>query len=140
MITGTVSHVSDGDTIWLKTAGSADAIKVRFAGIDAPESCQTWGIEATAALKSQALRQNAVLSISARDGYGRLLGRVRINGQDMGAWMVRNGHAWSNHYHASKGVYAAEERAAQQARRGLWAAGNAIEPKLFRKQHGSCKH
>lgn len=139
LVTGKVVHVTDGDTLWLATAGSPDAIKVRFTGIDAPESCQDWGREATAALKSQALHQNAVVITSARDSYGRLLGRVRINGQDMGAWMVANGHAWSQHYHRSNGPYAAQERSAQHARHGLWAAGNPLEPKLFRKQHGSCK-
>jgi micrococcal nuclease len=144
VITGTVSRVTDGDTLWIKTSSSAEAIKVRLSGIDAPESCQDWGREAAAALKSKALHQTVVLRTRTRDDYGRLVASVRLKadamGDDVGAWLVHSGHAWSYHSSRGDGPYAAEEHAARNARRGLWAAGGALEPKLFRKSHGSCKH
>jgi micrococcal nuclease len=140
IVTGVVTHVTDGDTLWLQTSSSTEAIKVRFSGIDAPESCQDWGAQATTALKAKVLHQTVVLRTRTRDDYGRLVASVRLGGDDVGAWLVHSGYAWSYHSSRGDGPYAAEEHAARNARRGLWAAGGAIEPKLFRKSHGSCKH
>ena len=140
VLTGTVSRVTDGDTLWLRTSGSTEVIKLRLSGIDAPESCQAWGVQATAALKAKALHQSAVVRTRSRDDYGRLVASVRVGGEDLGTWLVHHGHAWSYHSSRGDGPYAAQEHAARHARRGLWAAGNALEPKLFRKAHGSCKH
>ncbi|MBS0437681.1 MAG: thermonuclease family protein, partial [Proteobacteria bacterium] len=51
-LTGIVTHVSDGDTVWVKRddAPRRKPVKLRLAGIDAPERCQPWGAEASAAL------------------------------------------------------------------------------------------
>ena len=139
ILTGVVTHVTDGDTIWVRLSGGEQPVKVRFQGMDAPESCQDWGGQSTSALKAKALHQNVVLSTRARDDYGRLLARVRINGEDLGAWMVAHGHAWSYHYRRNPGPYAMEERSAKDERRGLWANASPVEPREFRKLHGSCK-
>jgi micrococcal nuclease len=139
LLTGVVTHVSDGDTLWVRLTEGGEPVKVRFQGMDAPESCQDWGVQATQALKAKALRQAVVLNTRARDDYGRLLARVRMDGEDLGAWMVAHGHAWSYHYRRDPGPYAMEERSARTARAGLWAAPSVVEPREFRKQHGSCK-
>jgi micrococcal nuclease len=138
VMAGVVTHVSDGDTLWVRLPQGGEPVKVRFQGLDAPESCQEWGPQAAQALKAKAMNQTVMLSTRARDDYGRLIAHVRMDGDDLGAWMVEQGHAWSYHYRNDPGPYAAQERSARVAKRGLWAAANAVDPREFRKQHGSC--
>jgi micrococcal nuclease len=137
---GVVTHVSDGDTLWIEVDSKTKPIKVRLQGIDAPEICQAWGTQARDALKERLLRQSVSLNTRAKDDYDRALGRISFRGEDVGAWLVKNGHAWSNHYRSHPGPYATEQVAARSARIGLWAQPGAKEPRQFRKQHGSCKN
>jgi micrococcal nuclease len=145
VLTGVVTHVTDGDTLWVKLAGHSssqnndDSVKVRFQGIDAPEICQSGGDASLAALKAKVLHQTVQLQTSRYDDYGRMLARVGMQGDDVGAWMVERGQAWSYRYRNSPGPYAAQEQTARAARRGVWAVPGAVEPRVFRKQHGSCK-
>ncbi len=136
---GVVTHVSDGDTLWVRIAQQAEPVKVRLQGMDAPESCQAWGHEAADALKARALHQTVQLQSRARDGYGRLVARVNLRGDDLGRWMVAQGHTWSYGYQSRPAPYAVEQMQAQAGRRGLWGQ-LAIEPRVFRKRHGSCVH
>ena len=139
-LTGTVSRVIDGDTLWLKTEGDGEApVVVRLEGIDAPESCQPGGAESTAALTSLALGRNVVVRVAARDEHGRSVGKVFDGGKDLGDRMVRDGQAWSSRYQYDRGPYVAEERMALALKRGLHGAGGAIQPRDFRKQHGPCE-
>jgi endonuclease YncB( thermonuclease family) len=72
------------------------------------------------------------------DQYGRTLAKLSLGNDDVGDWMVRQGHAWSYHYRRSAGPYAAQESLAQGANRGLFATPGAEQPRDFRKRHGSC--
>ena len=139
VMAGIVTHVSDGGTLWVRLPQGAEPVKVRFQGLDAPQSCQEWGPQATQALKTKALNQMVMLSTRARDDVGRLIAHVRIDGDDLGAWMVAQGHAWSFHDRTDPGLYAAQEHSARTAKRGLWAAAVAVDPREFRKQHGPCR-
>jgi micrococcal nuclease len=138
VLTGVVTYVGDGDTLWVRLSSGGEPVKVRFQGMDAPEICQDWGPQATRALKARAVRKEVVLNTRARDDYGRILARVDMDGEDLGAWMVAQGHAWSYHYRRDPGPYATQERSARSEKRGLWAANAPTEPREFRKQHGSC--
>jgi len=136
---GVVTRVSDGDTVWVKADGkSGKPIKLRLLGLDAPESCQAWGAQATSALASRVLRQHVQVNARATDVYQRRVVTLSLAGEDIGAWLVSQGHAWSYGYRYHAGRYAAEEHAARAAGRGLFADPRAIEPRLFRKQHGAC--
>lgn len=135
---GTVSRVSDGDTLWVRPATGGRPRKVRIHGIDAPELCQAHGRAARAALQQQVLRQRVRVQPLRRDDYGRLLARMSRGGEDVGALLVRAGHAWSYRYRRNPGPYADEERAARAARRGLFADAGAQRPYAFRRQHGPC--
>jgi micrococcal nuclease len=63
---GIVTHVSDGDTLWIEVDQSRKPIKVRLQGIDAPESCQPWGRQAHEALKARLLRQSVSLNTGVK--------------------------------------------------------------------------
>ena len=135
---GVVSHVTDGDTIWVRPAGAAEAVQVRLLGIDAPEICQAFGVQARQALADRVLHRPVEVAVRAHDIYHRTVGRVTLGDVDIGAWLVQSGHAWSSHYKRRTGPYAAQEAQARAARRGLWAEAAPLEPRLFRKSHGSC--
>lgn len=134
---GTVTHVSDGDTLWVRPATGGRPVAVRLVGIDAPELCQPHGPEARQALDRQARRQAVTVQVQGRDDYDRLLARIELEGQDLGGWLVTTGHAWSSRWRRDPGPYAQQQALARQAGRGLWARP-AVEPRHFRREHGRC--
>jgi micrococcal nuclease len=139
----TVTRVVDGDTVWLQGSTAVNGkkpkpFKLRLQGIDAPESCQAWGSQATVALSSRVLNQRVQVQTRSKDDYDRALGNIRLEGEDISAWMVSQGHAWSYRYRRSSGPYAEQEKTAKAGRRGLFADPAAQEPRSFRKAHGAC--
>lgn len=139
MLTGVVSRVVDGDTVWVKVGEQhGTLVKVRLLGMDAPEICQAGGVEARDALKRRALGQTVNISFQHHDDYGRTLGRVYLDDEDLGRWMVGRGHAWSSGYRSSPGPYAAEQAGAQAGRLGLFGDVNAQTPRSFRQVRPSC--
>lgn len=134
---GTVTHVTDGDTLWVQARQGGEPRKIRLSGIDAPEICQVHGEAARQALLSLVSGQAVLVTPLRKDDYGRLLARIAVQGQDVGAWMVLNGHAWSYHYQHSAGPYAQQEAWARSQAVGLWRAP-AMQPGIFRRRHGSC--
>ena len=140
VLSGTVSRVVDGDTLWLKPDGTdAQTVVVRLAGIDAPEQCQVGGGEATAALNALALGRSVTVQVSAQDDHGRTVGKVFDGAKDIGERMVRDGQAWSSRFNYDRGPYVAAERMALALKRGLHAAGGAMQPREFRRLHGPCE-
>lgn len=135
---GVVTRVSDGDTLWVRPAGAGAPRKIRLHGIDAPELCQAHGPQARAALQGLVLQRSVRVQSLHSDDYGRLLARLWLEEQDVGAVMVREGHAWSYRYRNSPGPYAVQEREARAARRGLFAQADARRPYEFRRRHGPC--
>jgi endonuclease YncB( thermonuclease family) len=135
---GLVTHVVDGDTVWVQIGTHNNPLKVRLQGVDAPEICQAGGVQAQAALASRVLGQRVTVTSSAHDDYGRAVGTLRFQGEDMGRWLVANGHAWVYSFRQKKGPYADEFAQAQAVRRGLFSDAQAQEPRAFRKSHGSC--
>ena len=141
---GVVTRVVDGDTLWVRDSSAVSGgktLKVRIADIDAPEVCQAGGPEAREALRRHVLGQPVTLtspSSRSHDDYGRLLARVDKQGEDVGRWMVRRGHAWSYSYRRNAGPHAAEQARAQAAGAGLFAHAEAENPRSFRQRHGSC--
>lgn len=135
---GTVSHVSDGDTLWVSPAGNGAPRKIRVDGIDAPEMCQAHGQAARDALARHVLGKTVQVATRRRDDYGRALAKLSLQGDDVGEWMVAQGHAWSHRYRRDSGPYAAQEAQARSGRRGLFGDGQAERPRDFRKRHGPC--
>jgi endonuclease YncB( thermonuclease family) len=138
---GTVIHVTDGDTLRVRPLGSnskSDSVRIRIDGIDAPESCQRYGLQSTLALKKLVLSKQITVVNKRFDDYGRDVAKITLDGVDIGAWMVKHGHAWSYHYKFSDGPYGVEEKTAIKEKLGLFADASAVNPKIFRREHGSC--
>lgn len=134
-----VSWVMDGDTVLLVPADEGAPVKFRLQDIDAPEACQPGGEGSRDALIAWVLRRTVSVELKGHDSYGRQLGRLRLDEQDVGAEMVRSGWAWAYSTRTGRGPYAALQREAERARRGLFAAPEtAMSPALFRQFHGSC--
>ena len=135
---GVVTHVSDGDTVTVQSLHGGQTYKVRLQGLDAPEICQVWGPQSRDAL--HAVLQGQVVEVQghAHDSYGRLLAQLSRQGNDVGAWMVAQGYAWSYSYQGRPGVYDAQQAHAQNLRLGLFADAKAVQPRWFRKRFGSC--
>jgi micrococcal nuclease len=138
LLRGSVSHVSDGDSLWVRPAGGGAPVEIRLLDIDDPEGCQAHGAQARQALAGRVLRQPVRVLTRGRDDYGRTLARVEHRGEDLGGWMVARGHAWSATFRRRAGPYAALEAQARRTRRGLWAAPAPMEPRKFRQRFGRC--
>jgi micrococcal nuclease len=147
---GVVTYVTDGDTLWVRPltartgkSASSEPRKIRIDGIDAPESCQLYGAQSTAALKKLVASKTVIVKSKRVDDYGREVAKIMVKNSDgnmdVGAWMVSNGHAWSYHYRHSAGPYRLEEETATRSHLGLFADTAAIEPRFFRREHGSCQ-
>lgn len=136
--TAVVTHVSDGDTVWVRPSRGGARVPVRLLDIDAPEICQRSGQQSRDALARQVLRRTVTVEERGRDDYGRVLARLHRSGQDVGEQLVVEGHAWSYRFRNQPGPYHAQETQARQARRGLWAAAHPLEPRAFRRLHGPC--
>jgi endonuclease YncB( thermonuclease family) len=134
-----VTHVTDGDTVWVqRTAGRKAPQPVRVLGIDAPEICQPHGVQARDALAARVLHRQVTVLPRSRDPFQRTLAQVRIDGEDVGAWMVRQGHAWSYRFRRDDGAYRDLQSAARRSHLGLWRSAAAERPRDFRRRHGSC--
>lgn len=136
---GMVSYVSDGDTVWVKPDDGGPARKLRIDGIDAPEICQAAGVRSKDALAGYVLHRHVEVTVRGNDDYGRGLARLRLDGEDLGARMVREGFAWSYRYRHNPGPYATEEAMARAQRRGVFASGQPERPRDFRQRHGPCE-
>ena len=130
-VSGVVTRVSDGDTIWVQDAKGLRH-KIRMLDIDAPESTQAFGGESTARLKSLIGGKQVKVTYSETDKYGRLLGTVWLGGEDVNLKMVAEGMAWCYHYSRNE-RYAAAQDASRARRAGLWANPNAQDPWAYRK-------
>jgi micrococcal nuclease len=125
-----VARVVDGDTIEVTLSDGAKE-KVRIIGIDTPEivdprkPVQCFGHEASARMKELVDGRAVELQKNPsedRDKYGRLLRYIDLEGDDIGAQMIREGYAFSYKAFAHPRLeqYNALERDARNAKRGLW--------------------
>ena len=138
MYRGVVTHVTDGDSLWVRPAAGGEPVEIRLLDLDAPEGCQVFGAESKRALRERLLNQPVRVHTGGLDDYQRQLARITHKGEDVGAWMVREGYAWSMTFKGKAGPYAQHEAQARAARRGIWDLPGAQEPRSFRKRFGRC--
>jgi micrococcal nuclease len=137
-LAGTVTKVTDGDSLWLQPVPDGPPVEVRLVGIDAPEICQAWGTQSRDALKALVEGQRITLRTVGVDTYQRTLGRVLIDGLDVNVRLVEEGHAWSTRTKWDRGPLVKQERMAKALGRGLHSQTGAVMPKEFRAGHGPC--
>ena len=119
------ASVIDGDTVEIRGE------RVRFNGIDAPESAQLCADSAGRTYRCGARSAEALsewLAASSptackfveRDQYGRFVDNcTRADGTSVQRWLVRSGYAmdWP---HYSNGAFAKEQSAARSEKIGIW--------------------
>jgi endonuclease YncB( thermonuclease family) len=113
-----VNSVYDGDTLRATCAGNK--IKVRLNCIDTPEMKQEpWGRISRDYLRS-ITPQNIQVASHGKDRYGRIIGDVIADGQNLNLQMVSSGHAAVyTRYCKDQQFYDAEEQA-RAAGEGIW--------------------
>ena len=127
------ANLIDGDTIEIKGQ------RIRLHGIDAPESAQhclrssqNWPCGRKAAFALADYIANRAVRCVRRDidRYGRVVGLCFAAGENLNAWMVRNG--WALAYRRYSQDYVDEESAAEQAGAGIWI-GSFVPPWDWRR-------
>lgn len=119
-----VVRVVDGDTVEIEGGQ-----KIRYIGIDTPESTKTldcFGREATA--KNRDLVDGKIIRIekdvSQTDKYGRLLRYVWIDQMLVNDYLVRQGYAYASSYPPDikyQDQLTEAQKEARENNRGLWA-------------------
>ena len=138
-LSGRVVRIADGDTITVLDASNTQH-RIRLQGVDAPESKQDFGTQSKQRLSSMVFGKDVTVVYEKTDQYGRLVGKVLLDGKDINLEQVRSGMAW--HYKEYEREQSAEDRElyaraqdeARSARRGLWADPNPVEPGEFRRE------
>ena len=132
IIEGLVVKIADGDTLTLLT-GSNEKIKVRLAGIDTPERKQPFGSEAKQALSELVFQKKALIEVETKDRYGRTVGIVFVDGQNINYELVRQGMAWVYRKYTNDEILYELEAQAKTKKTGLWADAKPIAPWSWRK-------
>ena len=83
ILSGTVTHVRDGDTI------EVSGIAVRLSALDCPENDTRQGKQATKIAK-QFEGSQAMCELTGAKSYDRLVGYCTVGGTDFGLYMVQN--------------------------------------------------
>jgi len=138
-LNGRVVRVADGDTITLLD-GTNTQHRIRLEGIDAPESHQAFGTQSKKNLSDMVFGKDVTVVYQKTDQYGRLVGKILLDGKDINLEQVKAGLAW--HYKEyqreqspeDRELYARAEDEAHTARRGLWQDPDPVEPSAFRKE------
>jgi len=148
-VAGTVTKVSDGDTIHLTTPEQTK-IKVRLYGIDAPETQkvnkrtghiskpgQPYGDESWKALADKIKRRQVRLDIIDIDKYRRMVCMVWLDDRNINLEMVREGYAEAFIEYLKppyREQFLAAEHEAKSSRRGIWSLPDYERPRDFRKR------
>jgi len=148
-VTGTVTKVSDGDTIQLTTPEQTK-LKVRLYGIDAPETPkvnnrtgqvnipgQPFGKESKDALADKIMGKQVKLEILDIDKYRRMVGMVWLDDRNINLEMVREGYAEAFIEYLKPPCRVEFMKAEQEARAGgknIWSLPAHEQPREFRKR------
>lgn len=122
---GRVVGVVDGDTVDLLTA-EHEQVRIRLAGIDAPEKAQPFGQRSKQKMSDLVFGKDAQVEFTKRDRYGRIIGKVLVNGRDASLGLLDAGLAWHYKKYAGeqsasdRATYASAEDTAKASRVGLW--------------------
>ena len=133
---GTVIRVIDGNTIEVELKNGP--IRVQLSGIDAPESDQPVGTEATLTLAKLIDGKVVLLEVSEqKDSYDRMIAEVHLGDRNINLEMVALGYAWADRPNMKRSTseLCSLEFAARKAHIGLWSrpVSDWIAPWEWRK-------
>jgi len=130
--TGKVISVADGNT--LMVVSNNRAVKIRPAGVDAPDLDQAYGPQAREFLENLVKGKNVWVDVKKQDHYRRLVAPVIVDGLDVSVALAAAGMAWYDSKTAGNGQIAMADAEAQAKKIGLWSQPNPIPPWDFRQQ------
>lgn len=142
-IEGKVQSVLNGSEIVILNSSTNRQVRVRLRGTAAPESKQqAYGAQSLRHLISLIGGKTVLVEFKFTDKFGRVLGRVLHDGEDINLAQLDAGFAW---FHTEltneisdedKHLYEEAEREARKAGRGLWKDATPVPPWVFRSSKG----
>jgi endonuclease YncB( thermonuclease family) len=145
-VCASVERVHDGDTFTCST--SAGPVRVRVAGIDAPETGQAfWRVSRD--LLRQRISEGTVVNCYKVDRFKRQVCRVKSHsGRDEALGLVEAGLAWRTRKYADeqtadeRELYDAAESGARARGLGIWSQPDPQEPsacRALKEQRQKCR-
>jgi endonuclease YncB( thermonuclease family) len=137
-IEGKVVNVADGDTITVLDEKNIQ-YKIRLQGIDAPEKAQPYGQKSKQSLHQLVHSKQVTVEYQKKDKYGRIIGKVLLNGIDICLKQIELGMSWhykqyeSEQSRQDREIYTKAELFAQAERLGIWNDKLPTAPWEFRK-------
>ena len=137
-LTGKVVKVADSATVTILDNNTQH--KIRLQGIDAPERKQLFGNASRKHLATLVTGKEITVKWDNRDRYGRIVGFVIVDGQDVNLAQVKAGMAWFYRYYQkelsreNRKLYAQAEDEARANKKGLWQHKNPMPPWEWRRQ------
>jgi micrococcal nuclease len=130
---GKVVKVTDGDTVTVLNIDKKQ-VKVRLYGVDAPELKQSFGIQSKEFLSCLILGKPIKIENMGVDVYGRVIGKIFHEGNDISIAMCRSGNAWWFKKYAGQNIELKEaEELAKRQELGLWRHHKPLPPWEYRK-------
>jgi micrococcal nuclease len=128
-----VVDIVDGDTLWFRDNGRRE--KLRLSQIDAPESDQPFGPEATKFLTQLVLNEEITITFQKKkDRYGRFLGEVFLGEENINKLLVRNGLAWVYDKYVNDDSYYQDLKIAKNQKINIWSHSKQISPWEWRRK------
>ena len=125
-------RVVDGDTIRAEAKGKE--IKIRLVEIDAPEMDQPFGLASKNFLIKLTSNEKITYTSEGEDRYGRTLGKLYKNNENLNILMVKSGFAWVyERYVKNQNLYVYQE-VAKSKNLGLWQSKKPIAPWVWRRK------
>lgn len=147
--TGTVTKVTDGDSIQITTPEQTK-LKIRLYGIDAPETekinhstghvnkpGQPYGGESWNALESKIMGKQVRVEIIEFDKYRRAVSMVWLNERNINLEMILEGHAEAFIEYLKtpyRTIFLEAEHEAKTESKGIWSLSDYERPRDFRKR------
>jgi endonuclease YncB( thermonuclease family) len=132
-ITGTVTAVTDGDTLKLTDAKKV-VHKIRLASIDAPEIKQFYGYSSKNSLSQLTLNKKVSAQCTTVDMYKRQICTVFAGKVDVNSLQVERGMAWAYLQYAPRGTpLKGIQDKARESQIGLWSELSPEPPWDFRR-------
>lgn len=130
---GKTIRIVDGDTFDLLTKDKK-VIRIRMAGIDAPERKQDYYQSAKNTLSGFIFSRDVEFVRTGYDRNKRTIAMVFCDGKNINLAMIKSGQAWHYTRYSADTSFANAERQARLEKRGLWRKPAPVAPWSFRSR------